>query len=454
MREMLALAPEAASTSTPGVARPVPPLSPRPKPAGWDALLVCVAVYVATSVGRVHQLFPVFMPLKPAFLAAVVAIVLYMLQQSGPRSIGRLLSRTMMCLLGLLVWAGLSVPTALNQGIAFHAWTDLARTIVMCLVLAGTVRSTRDLERLILVYFGVTVLYTAIVLSRFELGANNWRLANLYHYDANDLATLIATAMPMGLYFVLAQRRLLMRLLATGGLAILAVGLIRSGSRGGFLALLAVVAFVLLGFTTIPARSRLAGLIVILAITFATATDRYWTQMQTMMHPNEDYNLTSEGGRMKIWKRGITYMVDRPVSGVGLSNFPRAEGTISPMARRREYGRGVHWGAAHNSFVQIGAETGIPGVLLFITVIASAVLGLRRVARRALRASPPARHVSRLAQTLTAALIAFIVGAFFLSLAYSDMLYTLIAFAIALQKISRPNKKIAHLSPVQDSPAV
>lgn len=402
----------------------------------WDLLLVCVAVYIAAAVGRVHQLFPVLLLLKPVLVAAGLAIGLYLLQQSGQRRLGRLRSATTACLLGVLAWSALSVPAALNQGVAFHTWTDFARTVVMYLVIAGSVRSARDVERLGLVYFGVTVVYTAVVLTRFQLGADTWRLGRLYYYDANDLATLIATAMPLGLYFVLARRRPLLRVLAVAGLAVLAMGIIRSGSRGGFLALLAVTAFVLLGFTTVPARARLAGLIVILAVVVATASDRYWTQMQTLIRPEQDYNMTSDAGRMKIWARGLGYMAAHPVLGVGLGNFYMAEGTISPLARLQERGIGVRWGAAHNSFIQVGAELGILGVLLFAGVMATAFRSLRRVARHPPRTSSSTGDVARLAQSLMAALVGFAVGAFFLSLAYADMLYTLAALAVALAKSS------------------
>ena len=283
----------------------------------------------------------------------------------------------------------------------------------------------------------MTVVYTTVVLTRFQLGADSWRLGRLYYYDANDMATLIATAMPLGLYLVLAQRRPLLRVLAVAGLAVLAVGLIRSGSRGGFLALLAVTAFVLLGFTTVPARARLAGLIVILAVAGTSASDRYWAQTQTIVHPHEDYNATSEAGRLKIWARGVGYMVENPVFGVGLFNFQVAEGTISPLAKRQQRGIGVLWGAAHNTFVQVGAELGIPGLLLFIGVVATAFRSLRRVAAQPARASPPVDQVARLAQSLMAAIIGFVVGAFFLSLGFADMFYTLVALAVALAKSAR-----------------
>src|SRR5882672_7280822 len=350
----------------------------------WDLLLVCVAVYLASAIGRVHQLFPILNLFRPALLATVLAVGVYLLQQSGRRRIGLLRSPTTTWLFGLLVWGGLSVPVALNQGIAFHFWIDFARTVLMLLVIAGSVRGARDLSRLLFVYCGATVLYTGVVLSRFQLGSgDDWRLGHLYYYDANDLATLIATAMPIGLYFVLGKRRLVMRILAVAGLAVLAVGLIRSGSRGGFIAMLAVAMFVLLGFTTIPARARVAGIVLILAVVFGAASDRYWTQMQTILNPHEDYNLTSNEGRVKVWKRGIGYMVEHPLLGVGGENFPVAEGTISPLARLQERGRPVRWGAAHSTFVQVAAELGVPGLLLFMGLIVTAFRALRRVIRLA-----------------------------------------------------------------------
>jgi O-antigen ligase len=412
----------------------------RPRPAApWDLLLVCVGVYVATAVGRMHEVFPVLLVLKPALVAAVLGVGLWLLQQSGPRRAGLLRSPTLTCLVGLVAWSAMSVPAALNQGAAFQGWIDFVTTVVMCLVLAGSARGVRDVERLAFVYFAVTVVYAAVVLSRFETGggATDWRLSRLYYYDANDMATLIVSALPIGLYFVLSRGRTTVRLFAVAGLGLLAMGLMRSGSRGGFIALLAVAAFVLLALTTVPARSRVLGLVVILAVASVTASDQYWTQMQTLLRPNEDYNLTSDGGRMRIWGRGVGYMTDRPVLGVGLGNFQVAEGTISPFAQLQERGIGVRWGAAHNSFIQAGAELGVPGLIFFVALLLSVFRSLRRVARRALRANPPDPNLSRLAQTLMATMVGWVVGAFFLSLAFTDMLYTLVGLSLALGKAAR-----------------
>ena len=416
---------------------PAPP-TPRPVP-GWDLLLGCMAVYVATAVGRVHQLFPLLEYLRPALLASVAGLGLYLLQQRGPRRLLRLRSPVTYCLIGLFVWGALTVPGALNRGVAFQSWTNFAQTILMCLLVAGSVRHPRDVERLGLVYYASTVVYTAVILSRFQLGdaGDSWRLGRLYYYDANDFATLIVTAMPLGLYFVLARRHIVLRLLALAGLGMLAVGLIRSGSRGGFLAFLAVGIFVLLRLTTVPARTRVVGLVALLIVTAGTASDRYWTQMQTIISPDRDYNVTAEEGRVKIWERGLGYMARNPVFGVGVRNFQVAEGTISPRARLQERGIGVRWAAAHNTFVQTGAELGVPGLLLLIGMIVGAFVALSRAARRLRTSTPTRTNAPRLAQSLMASLVAFVVGGFFLSFAYVDLLYTLVAFSIGLEKIAR-----------------
>ncbi|MGH2604138.1 MAG: O-antigen ligase family protein, partial [Dehalococcoidia bacterium] len=185
----------------------------------------------------------------------------------------------------------------------------------------------------------------------------------------------------------------------------------------------------------IAKRWRLSAVVAIGLLAAAAANESYWTSIRTILHPAEDYNLTGEEGRVQIWRRGMGYMIQHPVLGVGAGNFPTAEGTISPLAARQQRGRGVKWIAPHNSYIQIGAELGVPGLVAFIGFIVT-VFG-------ALRGAPAA---PRLAQALTAALIGFAVGAFFLTLAYHEMLYTLAGIAVALRKVS--TLPVARVAPV------
>src|SRR5437899_7901255 len=52
---------------------------------GWDALLLCVAAYVLTAVGRIHQLFSALEVLHLAALAGVLAVALYVIDRSPGR---------------------------------------------------------------------------------------------------------------------------------------------------------------------------------------------------------------------------------------------------------------------------------------------------------------------------------------------------------------------------------
>ena len=152
-----------------------------------------------------------------------------------------------------------------------------------------------------------------------------------------------------------------------------------------------------------------------------------------------DYNHTEESGRLQIWRRGIGYILQYPVLGVGPNNFGPAEGMLAPFAERQQYGIGVKWNAPHNSFIQIGAELGLPGLMMFVAMIGSTLAALRRSTRGGGARAPsiPTAGLEDLSQALTASLIGFVVGAFFLSLAYSEILYTLIALSVAVCKISQ-----------------
>lgn len=409
-----------------------PPVAPERAPdRQWDLLLWCLAAYLFTAVGRIHQLFPALSAVKPVLVSGGLALGLYLLAARGsrrPESVLRF--RTTAYLAGFLCWAALSVPGALWVSGSLSVVVNLAKMIVLSLVLAAALRGPLDVERMAFAYFLAAATYAAVVLARFEVGSDAWRLGALYYYDANDFATLAVSAVPLGLHFAVTPGALRRRVVAGAGLAALGVVIVWSGSRGGFLALLACGAYLLFRYRAIATSWRIVATAVIAVVFVAAASDRYWQTMATLLHPQEDYNVSDMTGRLHVWGRGVGYMTQHPLLGVGAGNFPTAEGRLSPLAQRAARGYGVKWSAAHNSFVQVGAELGVPGVLLFGAVFWSVLRRLRHAAR------VPDRRMAGLAQALTASLVGFLTGAVFLSLAYSEMLYALVALGIGLAKVS------------------
>lgn len=416
-----------------------------PRPAGraaqpsasdrsWDLLLVATAGYMLTAVGRIHQLIPGLEMLQPALLTAVIASGLSLSDTSALRRWHHLLVPTTKAILALLIWMTLSIPFALSAGVSFAMVVDnFAKTVLMYCVIAAAVRGVADVRRLTFVYFLAAAIYSAVVIVQFDVSATAWRLARLYYYDANDFATFAVTDLPFGLHFLRAGRRPLVRVLGAAGIVLLVLGIVRSGSRGGFLALIAVAAVVVVRWSSFPLRWRVCSTLLVALVVVGTASDRYWEQMTTITS-DSDYNVTEEAGRLNIWKRGVGYMLQNPVLGVGAGNFGTAEGTLSPFASRAQYGIGVRWSAAHNSLIQVGAELGVPGLAFFVAVIVTTFRAFRR--RRDRAPAPAPDEAVDLRQAFAASLVGFMVGAFFLSLAYAEMLYTIAALVVGLAKVT------------------
>jgi len=405
----------------------------------WDMLLVCLMVYVLAAVGRIHQLYEFLEPLHLILLTSGLAICLYIVDGKPSRRLRAVLrDRTTRCVVGIAAWMALSIPGALWPGGAFQELTDeFGKAAGMYIVIAASIRGFRDVERLAFAYLVAVGVYAAVVLDRFGIGAAQWRLGMLVYYDANDFATLAVMALPLGLYFMVQRTPRWRRLVSAAAVVCLAVSFIWTGSRGGFLALLAIAAFLLLRYRAIHVRWRVLATVLVGLVFTATASDNYWDKMKTILKPKDDYNLTDNEGRVQVWKRGVGYMLQHPLLGVGAGNFPTAEGTISPVAHLSA-SRGVKWSVSHNSYVQVGAELGVPGLIMFLLLFSGAFRGLRRVQAapwplRPGERSPPA---TQLAQALAAALIGFMVGGFFLSLAYRDLLYVLLALSVGLLKVT------------------
>lgn len=395
----------------------------------WDPLRIAGGALILAYVWRFQDLFPVLNTIKFSTVASVLALGLFAANGGALKRVPAVFRnpvfRWALVMLGLMV---LSVPTSLYPGLSFSfILNDHIKTFLMLLVLAAMIRGPADVERFAVVNIFGAAVYSYMILTHFQIGSNG-RVENLDYYDANDIGMLLVASIPLLVYFLRKGVPLHQRIpaLVTGPLVMMAV--VRTGSRGAFLGLIAVAAYLLFRFTAIPRRARFGSLVVLAVVFMLAASDQYWTMMSTLLHPTEDYNWSgnAQSGRMEIWKRGIGYMLSRPLTGVGVQAFPVAEGTISPLAERQQLGFGLKWSAAHNSFVQIAAELGVPGIVAFLAFLVTAFRMLGRGGGPGgARAGPAA-----LDQGLRGSILGYAVTGFFLSQAYAAFLYALMGIVI------------------------
>jgi O-antigen ligase len=261
------------------------------------------------------------------------------------------------------------------------------------------------------------------------------RLNNLYTYDSNDLGVLIMVGLPLTLLLLTVARgakRWFLLLIFVG----ISVTMARSGSRGGFLGFIAAGAAALFLVDAVSVTRRffvLAAAVIALAV---GAPPGYWKQMGTILTPEEDYNFTTWDGRKALAERSIEYMTEYPSFGLGIGNFARAECTISPKIALLKINGPIRCVPPHNSYLQAGAEMGVPGFLIWVSLVIGGIVAPLRLRHRLPRSWRSGTESKRFLYNATSffsvAMIGFAVPSFFVSFAWMDPVYFMAALLTGL----------------------
>lgn len=421
---------------------------------GWpepkaDRLMKAVAVMLLAYVWRIQDAFPLLKVVQVPLLAAGTAIILFAGQRHPWRQL-RQLRFSLVVLIGVL--AGimcLGVPTSLVRSVSamFILKTYMPNVVLMALV-ATSVRSERDIEWYAKVNVYGALMYATVVNLFFRVGQDG-RLGDLVYYDANDFALIMVCSLPFAVYFLRSPDRRKWHPLGMIAIAMLMLGIVKSGSRGGFLALIAVLMYIVIRYRALPRRVRVTAIGAGAVLLVVLGSTKYWTMMSSILHPESDYNWSGESGRKEVWKRGIGYMMHNPVLGVGVRTFPTAEGRLAEeAAAANAMGRGFKWSVAHNSFIETGAELGVPALCVFIAMIGITMRDMNRLSSPR-RYHPPwlGTRITTLAQMILGSFVGFVIAGFFVSAEYFSYLYFLFGLSLALLKLVRLRRAAMETAP-------
>lgn len=411
-------------------------------PQRRDPLRVALFALVVLDVSRVQQQFPFVAAARPMQLLAAAALAYAFLNPKLVVPTRSWSSRWPARVVGALgVAACLSAIFGISLGASATFILDVyVKLLVLTFLLMATIRNARDLAFYAWAYVIACGLLVSLALFVFGLSKAGpegiYRLSNLYTYDANDLCVVLLAGLGLCFFTFQSSGRLGK---ISSVLIMIGIGdvLARSGSRGGFLGLLAFAAVFLL----IPIKASFVKRALVLgAVAVALelgSPEGYWHQMQTVLAPQQDYNWSSPTGRRMIAKRGIGYMERYPFFGVGINNFARAEGTISQRVKDwRPDMPGIKWIAPHNSYVQVGAEMGFPALVLWSSLLVGSIVACWRLRGRLGKALTRNDAEQRLLRCFTEylplSLVGFAVSAFFVSFATMDPIYILAALVTGM----------------------
>jgi len=189
---------------------------------------------------------------------------------------------------------------------------------------------------------------------------------NSIFYDPSIYGRFLVIAILASLVVVLARRGdPLWAIAATLTIVITWAGLLPSFSQSSFVALGAAVT--LAAILLWRRRSIwLVGAIVVVAAAAVVASP-------TVRHKASLSHITS--GRSTLVSKGAKVAVHHPVAGVGVGGFRRAYADAAHLK-----GKEPKAAASHTTPVTVAAETGVPGLLLFLWLVVAALqLAFRRL---------------------------------------------------------------------------
>jgi O-antigen ligase len=175
-------------------------------------------------------------------------------------------------------------------------------------------------------------------------------------------------------------------------------------------------------------RTPAAVLIVVLALALSTPwllPPGYAQRLTTITNIASDRTGSAQGRWVDL-AAAADIATHNPVVGVGLGQ--------NVLALNRE--RGPTWRTVHNVYLQYAVDLGLPGLLLFVLLFATALTRVRRVARRSKRMSPPVQ-AGIAARGVQTALCAFAVAALFYPVAYQFYFFLIAGLALAVDNVCR-----------------
>jgi O-antigen ligase len=397
-----------------------------------DALLYVVLGVILTAVWRWHDFVPAARALRPSILLTVLGLALLAADRDPARRLSRLRSPVVswLAVIGALMLLG--IPFSLNPDHSARFFANAILPYVLAgFLVAASIRNVKDIEWLALGTLVGGVVHTALLHATRGIDPVTGRWGPLVQYDANELALMLVSMLPLTLFFMRRGNSAGRRLFAAACFVFFAYSVVKTGSRGGLVGLAAVLGYLFLGYTAVSVRMRVAGAIAS-AILLAAGGEALRERAGTILRPTEDYNWQDETGRLALWRRGLTYVDDRPVLGLGLDSFRHAEAELSPVARsNRMAGRGVPMLVAHNMFIHVAAELGLPALVAFVALLVATARALSRIRRR-YDTTASGDDPAALARALIASLVGFCVCGLFLSVAYFPYLQVLFGLTLAL----------------------
>lgn len=348
-------------------------------------------------------------------------------------------SKAPLMLVGFFFWMVMTIPTSFWPGASFKKALSYMQTeLFMVFIVAGLVVSWGEVRKVFytMALSGAFNLFTA----RLFLKEDNGRMSLSYGgliSNSNDLAAHLLLMAPFLLFVMLDKKRnFVFKAIAFGLIGYALYVIVGTGSRGGLLALGLGGLFYLV-YASMMQRLMIIFLLPVLLVPLILVLPAETKQRLSSIFGEQHAEAQeSAQSREYLFRQSVAFTLKHPVFGVGLDQFTNYEG--STMTRQGLRG---NWHAAHCTWTQVSSETGIPGMIFFISslvITIKMVLQLFKEARRRKEI-----EISNLCFCYLLAMVLYLTSITFLSSAYTFRQPALIGMGVVIFYAGRSRLGIA-----------
>lgn len=378
-------------------------------------------------LGRPQDVLIFLQAVRPALVFTVVAMAALVFGgRQQELSAGLSMPESKRYLLFYLIMI-VGVPFASHKGLAFGGVFQMYLiNVLFFILLVSQVNSLQRLKTLVWVVCISTLMYSFFGGLLQGGGAGRFQAFG-NALDPNDTAYVLLSLFPLCLYFVRFDEGLLKKIVAVAAVFSAIAIILQTGSRGGFMGLGTVLLILLLTKAGSIGKGYKILFVVMLASTFLLMRDKIDVERYlTLTDVSSDYNVSSAGGRIELWKSAIDLALANPITGVGVECYSFAHLQARQLAGESY----LRWQYTHNSFLQVAAEVGLVGFALFVLINLRSLFTFFRVSRIQLQSQPrEASEIRALGGLMLLGFAGLLVSGFFLSQGYS--LFSTFYFALA-----------------------
>jgi O-antigen ligase len=394
--------------------------------ARWSVSFVAVLAYVYSAVTYGLPL------VQPAVAIALLGLFFERVRISFP---------PFLILFTLwIVWSAVGMTSSYLPDETLKQVTVLLKVFVIVFAIVTVVHNAWRVRIFMIFFLGCFAAYPArgtmvnyFIVRYTMFGRALW---NFIYGNSNDLAALTFFPLSLTIALVLTEKKGWVKNAALIGTGVLTLIILLTQSRGALIALVAVA----LIFFSIQARGKrvktlltmLVAGVLILPLVPSSAWKRFeglakLTNTDTIAEADPE---GSADARYNIWRVARTIIAENPATGIGLGAYSLAHATYTGRLVVPPAARGFR--DTHSTYLNVAAETGIPGLVLFLAMVGSVALGAELTRRRAV-GTPRARQLF----ALELGLLAFLMHGIFGSLSKLSFLYIQLALIWAVTEVTK-----------------